>query len=59
MTCITECTYADASHLERAVTQMNEPDKKKAREEDEVKFLDTGKIKIVLVDNRRSTEDQR
>lgn len=41
--CITISVFTDGEHLQRAVAESNDPQKKAKREEDEAKFLDMTK----------------
>lgn len=56
--CITISVFADGEHLQRAVAESNDPEKKAEREEDEAKFLDMTKTKILSLDSKRTCTDE-
>ena len=56
---MTLSVFADEAHLQRAVTESNDPRKKAEREEDEAKFLDMTKTKIMVVDCKKTSTDER
>lgn len=55
--CITVSVFADAEHLQRALAESNDIEKKAEREEDEAKFLDMTKTKIMIVDFKKTCTD--
>ena len=55
--CITVSVFADGEHLQRAVAESNDPKKKAEREEDEAKFLDMTKTKMMMVDSKKTCID--
>lgn len=48
--CYSTSVFADEAHLQRAVTESNNSRKKSEREEDEAKFPDMTKTKMMIVD---------
>lgn len=48
--------FADGGHVQRAV-ESNDPKKKAEREEDEAKFLDMTKTKMMMVDSKKTCTD--
>jgi len=55
--CVTVSVFADGEHLQRAVAESNDPRKKVKREEDEAKFLDMTKTKMIMVDSKKTCTD--